>query len=251
MAALSRMATDEHRHIKLKPTDTVIISAHAIPGNEASVSSMMNKLIKAGVTVRYKDFDDIHVSGHAAQEEQKLILRLVQPKFFLPVHGEYNHIAKHAQTAVSCGVNEKNILLMNDGDQVEITTKYIKKVKSVKVGKSYIDNQNNREIKAEVVNDRQKLAHEGIVNVALQINQAEKKVVGKVIINTYGLIPNKELKRFNHEIENIIDSFLINAKPEQLSSQKHLQDELRIVIRKHIVRTRKKYPIITVNVFFV
>jgi len=251
MAALSRMATDEHRHIKLKPTDTVIISAHAIPGNEASVSSMMNKLIKAGVTVRYKDFDDIHVSGHAAQEEQKLILRLVQPKFFLPVHGEYNHIAKHAQTAVSCGVNEKNILLMNDGDQVEITTKYIKKVKSVKVGKSYIDNQNNREIKAEVVNDRQKLAHEGIVNVALQINQAEKKVVGKVIINTYGLIPNKELKRFNHEIKNIIDSFLINAKPEQLSSQKHLQDELRIVIRKHIVRTRKKYPIITVNVFFV
>ena len=86
MAALSRMATDEHRHIKLKPTDTVIISASAIPGNEASVSKLMNLLLKSGVTVRYKEFSDIHVSGHASQEEQKLILRLVQPKFFLPVH---------------------------------------------------------------------------------------------------------------------------------------------------------------------
>jgi len=251
MAALSRMATDEHRHIKLKPTDTVIISAHAIPGNEGSVSALMNKLVKAGVTVRYKDFDDIHVSGHAAQEEQKLIIRLVQPKFFLPVHGEYNHIARHAKTAISCGVNERNILLMSDGDQVEITTKYVKKVKTVKVGKSYIDNQNNKEIKSEVVNDRQKLAQDGIVNIALQINQTTKKLIGKAVINTHGLIPNKELKRFSHEIENIIESFLINAKPEQLSSQKTLQDELRTIIRKHIVRTKRKYPIINPVVFLV
>jgi len=251
MAALSRMATDEHRHIKLKPTDTVIISAHAIPGNEGSVSSLMNKLVKAGVTVRYKDFDDIHVSGHAGQEEQKLILRLVQPKFFLPVHGEYNHIARHAKTAISCGVDERNILLMSDGDQVEITAKYVKKVKTVKTGKSYIDNQNNKEIKAEIVNDRQKLAEDGIVNIALQINKATKKVVGKPVITTYGLIPNKETNRFSHEIENIIESFLINAKPEQLSSPKIVQDELRAVIRKHIIRTKKRYPIITPVVFLI
>ena len=251
MAALSRMATDEHRHIKLKPTDTVIISAHAIPGNEGSVSSLMNKLVKAGVTVRYKDFDDIHVSGHAGQEEQKLILRLVQPKFFLPVHGEYNHIARHAKTAISCGVDERNILLMSDGDQVEITAKYVKKVKTVKTGKSYIDNQNNKEIKAEIVNDRQKLAEDGIVNIALQINKSTKKVVGKAVITTYGLVPNKEINRFSHEIENIIESFLINAKPEQLSSPKIVQDELRAIIRKHIIRTKRRYPIITPVVFFV
>jgi len=251
MAALSRMATDEHRHIKLKPTDTVIISAHAIPGNEGSVSSLMNKLVKAGVTVRYKDFNDIHVSGHAGQEEQKLILRLVQPKFFLPVHGEYNHIAKHAKTAISCGVDERNILLMSDGDQVEITAKYVKKVKTVKTGKSYIDNQNNKEIKAEIVNDRQRLAEDGIVNVALQINKTTKKVVGKPIITTYGLVPNKETNRFSHEIENIIELFLINAKPEHLSSPKIIQDELRTVIRKHIIRTKKRYPIITPVVFLV
>lgn len=249
MAALSRMATDEHRHIKLKPTDTVIISAHAIPGNEGSVSSLMNKLIKAGVTVRYKDFENIHVSGHAAQEEQKLIIRLSQPKFFLPVHGEYNHIAKHAKTAVSCGVNERNILLMSDGDQVELTTKYVKKVKTVKTGKSFIDNQNNKEIKAEIINDRQKMADDGVVTIALQINKATKKVVDKAVIHTHGLIPAKEAKRFSHEIENIIETLLLNVKDEQISSVKVIQEEIRGVVRKHIVRTKRRYPIITPTVF--
>lgn len=249
MAALSRMATDEHRHIKLKPTDTVIISAHAIPGNESSVSSLMNKLVKAGVTVRYKDFDNIHVSGHAAQEEQKLILRLVQPKFFLPIHGEYNHVAKHAQTAISCGVNERNILLMSDGDQVEISTKYIKKVKTVKTGKSYIDNQNNKEIQADVLGDRQKMAEEGIVNIALQINKTEHKLTGKPIINSFGLIPNKESKRFNSEIENIIETLLLHVKQSDFDSNKSIQEDVRTAVRKHIVRTKKRYPIISVSIF--
>ncbi|MDE7235683.1 MAG: RNase J family beta-CASP ribonuclease, partial [Helicobacter japonicus] len=115
MSALYRMATDEHRHIKIKPSDMVIISAKAIPGNEGSVSVVLNFLLKAGAKVAYQDFSEIHVSGHAAQEEQKLMLRLIKPKFFLPVHGEYNHIAKHKQTAIACGVLEKNIFLMEDG----------------------------------------------------------------------------------------------------------------------------------------
>ena len=251
MAALSRMATNEHRHIKLKPSDTIIISAHAIPGNEGSVSSLMNKLVKAGVTVRYKDFDNIHVSGHASQEEQKLILRLVQPKFFLPVHGEYNHIHKHSKTAIACGVDSRNILLMSDGDQIEITTKYLKKVKTVKTGKSYIDNQNNQEIQADVVEDRQKLSIDGVVNIALQVNKSTKKIVGKAVINTHGLVPNKEDKRFAHEIQNMIETFLINAEEKQLRTPKAIQDELRSIIRKYIVRTKRCYPIITPIVFMV
>ncbi len=251
MAALSRMANEEHRHVKLKPTDTVIISAHAIPGNEGSVSALMNRLVKAGVTVRYKDFENIHVSGHAGQEEQKLILRLVQPKFFLPVHGEYNHIHKHAQTAVACGVNERNILLMSDGDQVEITTKYLKKVKTVKSGKSYIDNQNNKEIHADVIDDRQKLSSDGIINLAVQIHKATKKMVEKPIVSSHGLIPNKEEKRFAHEIENIIETFLITADERNLVSSKVVQDELRAIIKKYIIRTKKRYPMINPVVFLV
>ena len=249
MAALSRMAANEHRHVKLKPSDTIIISAHAIPGNEGSVSSLMNKLVKAGVTVRYKDFDNIHVSGHASKGEQQLILRLVQPKFFLPVHGEYNHIHKHSKTAIDCGVDPRNILLMSDGDQIEITTKYLKKVKTVKTGKSYIDNQNNKEIKSDVVEERQKLSQEGIVNIAMQINKETKKLMGKAVISSSGLVPEKETKRFAHEIENIIDTFLTKAEEKQLSSANAIQHEIAGIVRKFVVRTKRRYPIITPVVF--
>ncbi len=251
MAALNRMATDEHRHIKLKPSDTVIISASAIPGNEASVSGLMNKLMKAGCTVRYKEFGDIHVSGHAAQEEQKLILRLIQPKFFLPVHGEYNHISKHAKTAVECGVDERNILLMSDGDQVEITPKYLKKVKTVKTGKTYIDNQNNMTIENDVVLDRQKLAEDGIVNVVAQISQSNQKVLGKPIISTYGLVSDKESRKFQKEIEVMIETLLLNMKPESLKNHKDIENEIRNSIRKHVVRTKKRYPLIIPTIFIV
>ncbi|MEA1954784.1 MAG: ribonuclease J [Campylobacterota bacterium] len=251
MAALNRMATDEHRHIKLKPSDTVIISASAIPGNEASVSGLMNKLVKIGVTVRYKEFADIHVSGHAAQEEQKLILRLIQPKFFLPVHGEYNHIAKHAKTAVACGVDERNILLMSDGDQVEITPKYLKKVKTVKTGKTYIDNQNNMTIESDVVLDRQKLAEDGIVTVVAQIAQSNQKVLGKPVISTHGLVADKDDKKFAKEIEVLIETMLLNMKPEALKDHKHIENEIRGSIRKHVVRTKKRYPLIIPTIFIV
>ncbi|WP_295420175.1 ribonuclease J [Sulfurovum sp.] len=251
MAALNRMATDEHRHIKLKPSDTVIISASAIPGNEASVSKLMNLLIKAGVTVRYKEFADIHVSGHAAQEEQKLILRLIQPKFFLPVHGEYNHIAQHAKTAVSCGVDERNILLMSDGDQVEITPKYLKKVKTVKSGKTYIDNQNNMTIENDVVLDRQKLAEDGIVTVVAQIAQNNQKVVGKPIVYTHGLVADKDDKKFAKEIEVLLETLLLNMKPEALKEHSFIENEIRNAIRKHVVRTKKRYPLIIPTIFIV
>jgi len=251
MAALFRMATNEHRHIKLKPTDTIIISAKAIPGNEGSVSRMMNYIVKTGATVRYQDFADIHVSGHAAQEEQKLILRLVQPKFFLPVHGEYNHIAKHAKTAVQCGVNERNILLMSDGDQVEITPKYLKKVKTVKTGKTFIDNQNNREIHDDVIIDRQKLASDGIINVILQISNQTHKMIGKPVVTIHGVIPENQTRRFTEEIAAMIEKFLSNAKPEQVVSAKVVENEVRLMVRKHVIRLKKLYPIIIPTIFYV
>ena len=251
MAALNRMATDEHRHIKLKPSDTVIISASAIPGNEGSISKLMNLLMKAGVTVRYKEFADIHVSGHAGQEEQKLILRLVQPKFFLPVHGEYNHIAKHAKTAVECGVDERNILLMSDGDQVELTPKYLKKVKTVKSGKTYIDNQNNMTIENDVVIDRQKLAEDGIINIVAQVAQENQRIVGKPIVTTHGIVADKDDKRFAKEIETLLETMMVNMSTEALKDHRHVENEIRSVVRKHVVRTTKRYPLIIPTIFIV
>ena len=251
MAALFRMATDEHRHIKLKPTDTIIISAKAIPGNESSVSKLMNHLMKGGCNVLHQETPDIHVSGHAGQEEQKLMLRLIQPKFFLPVHGEYNHIVKHAQTAVSCGVDERNIVLMSDGDQVEISTKYLKKVKTVKTGKIYIDNQNNTAISNDVVLDRQKLAEDGIINIVAQISQADQKLVGKPVVTSYGLVADREIKKFTNDIAAMIETMLTAMKPEALKEHKAIESEIRNMVKRHVIKIKKKYPLIIPTIFII
>ena len=249
MSALYRMATDEHRHIKIKPTDQIIISAKAIPGNEASVSRVLNFLLKAGAKVAYQNFSEIHVSGHAAQEEQKLMLRLIKPKFFMPVHGEYNHVYAHKNTAIQCGVNPKNIYLMSDGEQVEITLKYLKKVKTVKTGKTYIDNQINRQIEDDVVIDRQKLADAGIVMIIAQIDGEEKKIIDKPKVVSYGLVPDKQDKAFSKEMENVLEHYFINARKEVFENPKIGENEIRQVVRKHIFRKMKKYPTIVPTIY--
>ncbi len=249
MAALYRMATDEHRHVKIKISDQIIISAKAIPGNEGSVSKVLNFLLKSGASVAYHDFSEIHVSGHAAQEEQKLILRLTKPKFFLPVHGEYNHIVKHKETAVKCGIPPRNILLMSDGDQVELCPKYVKKVKSVKTGKVYVDNQANEKIANDVVIDRQKLADSGLVMLVAQIDGNEHKLITKPKVVSYGLVPDKDDKKFSVEMEGVIDQFMANAKKELFQNPRAIENELRQVVRKHIYRKMKKYPTIVPTIF--
>lgn len=248
MSALYRMATDEHKYIKIKPSDQVIISSKAIPGNETSVSTILNFLLKSGANVAHQDFSEIHVSGHAAQEEQKLMLRLIKPKFFLPVHGEYNHIVKHKETAMSCGIDERNIYLMSDGDQVEVCQRHIKRVKTVKTGKVFIDNQINKQIADDVVIDRQKLAEAGVITIISQIDKNAKRLIHNRVIS-YGLVSEKQTRNLSKELEEILLQFLTNIKDELLNDQKALENQIRQVIRKHIFRKLKKYPTIVPVVY--
>jgi len=249
MSALYRMSINEHRHIRIKPTDQIIISAKAIPGNEASVSRVMNHLIKAGASVAYQDFSEIHVSGHAAMEEQKLMLRLIKPKFFLPVHGEYNHIFQHRKTGIACGVNPRNTFLMSDGDQVEITPRHVKKVGTVKAGKTFIDNQLNKQIDDDIIVDRQNLADSGVVMIVAQIDKQTKKLINNPIVRTYGIVPDRRDKAFSKEIEDILDQYLINAAEDALGDKRVIENALRQVVRKHIFRKKKKYPTIVPTIF--
>ncbi|WP_298083041.1 ribonuclease J, partial [uncultured Campylobacter sp.] len=243
MSALYRMATDEHKYIKIKSTDQVIISAKAIPGNESSVSTVLNYLLKSGAKVAYQDFSEIHVSGHASIEEQKLMLRLIKPKFFLPVHGEYNHIVKHKETAMECGIEEKNIYLMNDGDQMEVCEKYLKRVKTVKTGKVFIDNQINKQISDEIVKHRQNLADAGVAVIIAQIDKNEKRLIQTRVI-TYGLVADNQTAYFTKEMQGIIEQFLANLKDEILLDHWALEGKIRQAVRKHIFRKIKKYPTI-------
>ena len=244
MSALFRMSIHEHRHIKIKPTDLIILSAKAIPGNEAGVSSIINQLQKAGADVAYGQYDNIHVSGHASQEEQKLILRLCKPKYFLPIHGEYNHVLRHSQTGISCGVLERNIHILSDGEQVEISPKTLKKVKSVKTGKTYIDNQKNRKIANNIIMDRQTMANEGIVVVVAQICKADQKADGPIKVSSFGLVDAKQENYLAKEIEGLLHHFLENVKEGLLNNSRALEEELRKVIRKHCIRKYRKYPMI-------
>jgi len=246
-SALFRMSIGEHRHIKIKPTDLIVLSSRAIPGNEGSISGMLNHLQRAGAKVETSH--DIHVSGHASMEEQKLMLRLVNPKFFLPIHGEYNHVMKHRDTAMMCGVPERNILLMTDGEQIEVAPKYMRKVKTVKSGKTYIDNQNNHQIEDDIVLDRQKLATDGIVMIVAEVSEQNSAMLSKPKVTTFGIVPDKQDKAFAKEMEDVLEIFLTNIKGGLIENPRALENDLRQVVRKHIFRKMKKYPLIVPHVF--
>ena len=246
-SALFRMSIGEHRHVKIKPNDLIVLSSRPIPGNESSISAMLNHLQRAGAKV--SNDKDIHVSGHASIEEQKLMLRLVNPKFFLPIHGEYNHVTKHKETAMMCGVPERNIYIMNDGDTVEIAPKYMRKVKSVRTGKVYIDNQNNHKIDDDIVIDRQKLASEGIVVIVAQIDGQHSTMLSKPNVTSFGLVSDKQDKHFAKEMEDVLEHFLANIKEGLLENPRALENDLRQAVRKHIYRKMKKYPLIVPHIF--
>ena len=249
MSALFRMATDEHRQIKLKPTDDVVISAKAIPGNEASVSSVINHILKAGARVIYQDYTDIHVSGHASAEEQKLMLRLCKPKFFMPIHGEFNHITQHKKTGLACGILEKNTYLMSDGEIIEVCPKYIKKVGTVRSGKNFINNNTNSLIDNNIVHDRYSIAQEGIVIVSMAIDKNRLKLVSKVKVNSRGIINTTDFRGVSGDIEFAVKN-VINSKAENKSS-KPLEQDIRQATKRIIVKKYKKYPIIDVSLFYV
>jgi len=245
-SALFRMSIGEHRHIKIKPNDLIVLSSRAIPGNEGSISGMLNHLQRAGAKVASEK--DIHVSGHASIEEQKLMLRLVNPKFFLPVHGEFNHVSKHKETAMMCGVPERNILLMTDGEQIEIAPKFMRKVKTVKTGKTYIDNQNNHQIEDDIVLDRQKLATDGIVMIVAQVDGQTSKMSMKPKVTTFGIVADRQDKAFAKEMEDVLEHFLIHMKEGLIENPRALENDLRQIVRKHIYRKMKKYPLIVPHV---
>jgi len=207
---------------------------------------MLNHLQRAGASIAMSK--DIHVSGHASIEEQKLMLRLVNPKFFMPIHGEYNHVMKHKETGMMCGVPERNILLMTDGEQIEIAPKYMRKVKTVKTGKTYIDNQNNHQIEDDIILDRQKLASDGVVMIVAEVSEQNSKMLTKPKVTTFGIVPDKQDKAFAKEMEDILEHFLINLKPGLIENPKALENDLRQVVRKHIYRKMKKYPLIVPHV---
>ncbi|NEQ45833.1 MAG: ribonuclease J [Leptolyngbya sp. SIOISBB] len=244
MAALTRIANGSHRDIKIREGDTVVFSANPIPGNTISVVNTIDKLMMRGAKVIYGKHQGIHVSGHGAQEDQKLMLALTRPKFFLPVHGEHRMLVKHSQTAQSMGVPAENMVIIKNGDTVELTQNSIGVGGKVPSGIELVDSSRQGVVDRETLRDRQQLAEDGIITVAAIIN-SQGKLVTAPSVDIRGISQTLNLERFQNKVSDLIGRILRERATrnglERDGLQPAIESELRRLIRKELP---KRYPMI-------
>ena len=208
MSALTRMAMGEFKSLKIRENDLVILSASPIPGNEKNVYNVINALYKLGADVIYDELADVHTSGHACQEELKLMHSLVKPKFFIPIHGEYRHLKTHKELAMRLGMEERNILLATIGMQVEMGTNSIKEGKLVKAGQRLVDGFGIGDMDSNVLRERKQLAEDGICVVCVNIDNVAGEVSGEPFIITRGVVYADEQESFVQDAKACIISSL-------------------------------------------
>lgn len=211
MSALSRMASSEHRQVEINPGDMIIISATPIPGNEKLVNRVVNELMKRGANVVYEKMYDVHVSGHACQEEQKIILSLVKPKYFIPVHGEQKHLYKHAQLAYAMGIDYNCVVIGANGNVFELTNKAIKCTETVTAGRVLVDGLGVGDVGSIVLRDRKHLAEDGIIVVNVAIDAVTREVVSGPDIVSRGFVYVKESDELMAQLDNVVCNVLENC----------------------------------------
>src|SRR5574344_2997723 len=204
MSALTRMASGEHRKVSITPNDLIIISANPIPGNEKLVSKVIDDLMKIGAEVIYSSLEDIHVSGHACQEEQKLIFSLVKPKFFIPVHGEYRQLMAHSETAKKMGIPPENIFMMKNGRVMEINENEAKLTTSVPSGKILVDGLGVGDVGNIVLRDRQHLAQDGLIVIVLTMDSQTGEVVAGPDVISRGFVYVRESENLMDDVKSVV-----------------------------------------------
>ncbi|MFQ5428264.1 MAG: ribonuclease J [Thermodesulfobacteriota bacterium] len=244
MSALTRMAMDNHKQIKVEEGDTVILSSKLIPGNEKAITAMMNHLYRRGATVIYEKVSEIHVSGHASSEELKIMLNMTRPKFFMPVHGEYRHLVLHSRLAASVGIPKENIIVAEDGDVVEITEDSAKKTGTVDSGRVLVDGKGLGETGDMVLKDRRHLARDGMVIALLSINETTGTVIYGPDIITRGFAFKDESPELLEGARAIVLSTLGELNTETKREQLEVEKEIKRTLRKFFNRTIERRPVI-------
>jgi len=246
LSALSRIARDEHKQIKIQPGDTVIVSATPIPGNERSISNTINNLFMRGADVIYGRDAGVHVSGHACREEQKLMINLCNPKFFMPIHGEFRMLVKHAELATECGVLQENTFVMDNGDVLELFKDRGQVVDHVKAGIVLIDSNGSWEIDSQTVEERMLLAQDGVVNVTLTVSITKEVIAGpdvsmRGLLLPRGMAPEDFLLQLKADLTEII-----RAEKVQLAklSGPDLRNYLLGAINKYFQESVKMTPLV-------
>lgn len=230
MSALTKIAMGEHRKVTITPNDYVIISATPIPGNEKMVGAVVNALMKRGVEVIYEKMYEVHASGHACQEDLKLMIGLVKPKYFIPVHGEQKHLMKHAFLARAMGIEDKNIYISEIGETVELTDSYIKKVGNIPAGDVYVDGLGVGDVGNIVLNDRKRLSQDGIIIVVATIDAHDGYVVSGPDIVSRGFVYVKD----NEDLMNAARDLACRVIDEQYDNRYHDWNSVKTKLRDEI-----------------
>lgn len=241
LSALTRMAFDEHRQITIQPKDTVIISANPIPGNERAVANVVNALSAKGARVVYGGSAGIHVSGHACREEQRLLLNIVKPKYFLPAHGEYRMLVIHGNLGVECGVDPKNVFIMENGDVLELTNTSAKLNGQVPSGIIMVDSTRTGDIDEAIIQQRNKLASEGLLSVIVTVKDG--KILSCPSVEAKGLVLIQEDTTAGHFVEdavkmvtNCIKKSVEEGEKDVEKLEKKVKEELKELIQKELRR---------------
>ncbi|MDO5715814.1 MAG: ribonuclease J, partial [Tissierellia bacterium] len=243
MSALTRIAYGEHRKIHLTKNDAVILSATPIPGNEMDVSRIINKLLASGANVIYETLSEIHVSGHACQEELKLLLSIVKPKFFIPAHGEVRHLMKHAEIAEKMGVRKENIFIMENGNCLELSRQRAKLIGDVPSGNILVDGLGIGDVGNIVLRDRKHLSEDGLIIVVVTINKKGQILSGPDLISR-GFVYVRESGDLLDDARNVVKDKLKDLDRKTLTDWNALKSEIRDALRGYIFSQTKRNPMI-------
>ncbi|MEJ8553449.1 ribonuclease J [Tepidibacter sp. Z1-5] len=242
MAALTRIAFDNHRQIKIKPNDLFIISASPIPGNDKLVSKVINELYRKNVEVIYKDLEDVHVSGHAFQEELKLMHSLTTPKYFMPVHGEYRHLKHHANLANKLGMNRENIFTLETGDVLKLSKDKAEKGAKVRTGSVFVDGLGVGDVGNIVLRDRRNLAQDGMMNIVVTIEKETHSVIAGPDIISRGFIYVKESEELINSVKEIAKKELDRCLENNITEWYTLKRNMKKSIERYLYEKTKRRP---------
>lgn len=243
MSALTRMASGEHRKVEITPNDLIIISATPIPGNEKLVSKVIDDLMKIGAEVVYSSLEDIHVSGHACQEEQKLILSLVKPKYFIPVHGEYRHLIAHSETAKKIGIDQKDIFIMTNGRVLELNENDAKLTTTVPSGRILVDGLGIGDVGNIVLRDRQHLSQDGLIVIVLTMDSNGEVIAGPDVISR-GFVYVRESENLMDDVKKVIREEIVKCEEKHIKEWSVIKSNLKDTLRDYIYQKTKRNPMI-------
>ena len=244
MSALTRMASGEHKKVQITPNDLIIISANPIPGNENAVSKVIDDLMKIGAEVVYNALEDIHVSGHACQEEQKLMISLIKPKYFIPVHGEYRQLIAHSETAKKVGVEPENIFIMTNGRVLELNEYEAKLAGTVPVGRVMVDGLGVGDVGNIVLRDRQRLSQDGLIIIVLTMDSQTGTVVAGPDVLSRGFVYVRDSENLMEEIKKLLRAKIDEFEEKHITDWATIKSLLREELREYIYKKTKRDPMI-------